>query len=90
LLLSVEKLKTQGYVHKVESERELPQLWVTPKFLRLDFDTKKALCSAVCAFVHEIPERGKGDPLRHSLALHHSISGKKIGSFNPALGLQID
>ena len=85
----LQKLIKQGYVTKLEQPATLPHLWVTPKFMALDFQAKKEFCEVVFAYHYEAPRgmSAKDMPTDWSLVLKHSISGNRVGSYHPVLGL---
>lgn len=79
----IDKGIREGIFYKIEIPGDLPHLWVTPRFLNGDFDTKSALASAVLAYY--ITENPKYD----LLIIKDSRSGKRIGSFS-SNGLDLD
>lgn len=78
----IEKLIRNGIFAKVECLAEFPSVWVTPKFLGLDFDAKDQFISVVYAYYFE-GEEG------HVYVIDNN-TGKEIGSYSHAtVGLKM-
>lgn len=76
----IAELRQTGVIYKLERPASLPHLWVTPTFLALDYDAKKAVVGLVYAYA--ATERpGFGDSYGDVLVLRHSLTGAELGTF---------
>lgn len=80
----IRKLQAEEVFHKIVTRETAADLYVGPKFLELDIDTKKSFVQM--AFAYCYVEQPK---LTH-LNLLDSRSGKKIGTYYPELGLSLN
>lgn len=76
----IEELIAKGVFYKVEKPATLPHVWITPTFRLLDYDTKRDFVSVV--FLYFQPA--------DLVVLKDSLSGQRIGTYSPDLGLSID
>jgi hypothetical protein len=76
----IQKLIDQGFFKKVETPGSLPHLWVTPKFMALDFDTKGTFVNVVYAYYLA------KNPDYNLVVLYHSKTGKEVGQYAAAYG----
>ena len=76
----IQQLIQQGVFYKVERPATLPHVWITPSFRALDYDTKQLFVSAV--FLYHQPV--------DMVVLKDSLTGERVGSYSPDLGLSID
>tara|TARA_B100000780_G_scaffold261360_1_gene213759 strand:+ start:201 stop:542 length:342 start_codon:yes stop_codon:yes gene_type:complete len=76
----IQKLITADVFQKIETPGSLPHLWVRPQFYSADFDTKNSFINVVYSYYYTI------DPSYEMVVLYDSLSGKKIGTFNPLYG----
>lgn len=76
----IQKLITADVFQKIETPGSLPHLWVRPQFYSIDFDTKNSFVNVVYSYYYTI------DPNYEMVVLYDSLSGKKIGTFNPLYG----
>ncbi|GMV84111.1 MAG: hypothetical protein AMXMBFR7_52950 [Planctomycetota bacterium] len=64
-----------------------PWVWVTPRFMLLDADTKKNFCAVVYQF-YALQEPGFGNQV-DSVGLRSSLNDKQVGTFHPLHGLDL-
>jgi hypothetical protein len=76
----IKKCIKEGYFRKVEVPGSLPHVWVTPRFYRLDFDTKQQFINVVYAYYVTDDKR------RNIVVLYDSKTGKKVGSYSELQG----
>ena len=77
---AVKKLMAEGIIEKIDVPGTLPRLWVTPKFMFLDFKTKQVVAGVAHLYCYEGKEG--------ILLIYENINGQKIGDFskqNPGL-----
>lgn len=79
----IDKCLSEGIFYKIEVPAELPHLWVPPKFLNSDFDTKKKLAAVVYSYY--ITE----NPKQNLLVIKDSRTGKRIGGYSSS-GLDLN
>lgn len=63
---------------KIDDRGDLTRVYVTQKFIDLDFDSKKSFASVVLAY-YAIKSNYPAD--RYIVVIHNSKSGKEIGSY---------
>lgn len=82
----IERLIAEGIFQKVEVPGTTPRLWVTPRFMLLNWEDKEQFVNVVFAYYYP-------DPSQHDLAMikiYHSVSGKHIGDYSASFGLELD
>lgn len=78
----IDKALREGIFYKIEVPAELPHLWVQPRFLNGDYDTKRKLASVVYAYYFAM------NPKHDILVIKDSRTGKRIGTYS-ASGLDL-
>ena len=76
----IDNLVSRGVFHKVEVPGTLPHVWVTPVFRALNFDDKQTFVSVVYAYYAPVD----------LVVIKDSLTGHRIGSYSPQLGLRIE
>lgn len=76
----VEKLIDQGVFQKVEAPGSMPQLWVTPTFHRLAFDTKSSFVNVLYGYYKT------ANPKYDTVVLYDSRTEKEIGKYSKSYG----
>jgi hypothetical protein len=79
----IDKCLREGIFYKIEVPADLPHLWVPPRFLNSDFDTKKKLAAIVYSYY--ITE----NPKQNLLIIKDSKTGKRIGDYSSS-GLDLN
>ena len=80
----VQKLITKGAIKEITYPGgSLPHVWVTPKLMIEDYQTKSTLLGVVFAYAYD----GAPGP-SDMLIIRHTITGKRIGRYTTA-GLEI-
>lgn len=76
----IQDLLSKGIFLKVEMPRDVPYVWVGPRFYSLSFEQKKDFLGVVCA--HYIQENPKITIMR----IRDNLSGKDVGRFDRSDG----
>jgi hypothetical protein len=71
----INRLIAEGVFQKIEVPGNLPRLWVTPKFLAIDFDAKQSFVGVVYAYYFDGTDSGD------SVRIFDNITGKELGTF---------
>lgn len=76
----IDRLISEGVFYKVEQPATLPHVWVTPLFRAMDYDFKQNAVSVVYLYYQPA----------NMVVLKDSLTGERIGSYSPDLGLSIE
>lgn len=80
---SFQELIKEGIFVKVEMPASLPQVWVKPRFYALNFEQKQNLISLVWTYYNV------KDSAIKTVVVYDSTTGKEVGTFNKAYGLEM-
>lgn len=72
-----------GWFGKVTDASGRPEAWVTPAFMALDFDVKRAALAGVYGYYFD------GSAPYRRLFLIDNQTGRKVGEFSPKHGLKL-
>lgn len=87
-LYLIQKLRNQGVFHKVKWFGAAPKIWVTPRFMLLDVDTKRTFCELVYAY-YAVEVSGFGDDRFDFVGLKSSLDDSNVGTYRPSQGLDM-
>jgi hypothetical protein len=74
-----------GVIQKIRLVGDYVHIWASPAFYQLDFDMKQNLAGVVFDY-YRISGEAKGG----HVTIKDSKTGKRIGSYSPSLGLDLD
>jgi hypothetical protein len=83
-LALIQELVDKGVFDKVEKPGSLPHVYITSAFRAVPFDTKREFLGVVYAYYFD------GAGLADAVVLKDAQSGKPVGSFSPASGVELD
>lgn len=84
----IQQLRSEGVFHKVEWTGLAPKIWVTPKFMLLDVDTKESFCEVVYTY-YAADREDFGDDAFDFVGLKSSLDDSDVGTYGPSLGLEM-
>lgn len=73
----------EGIFAKVEMPASLPQVWIKPHFYTLNFEQKQAFVSIVWTYYNV------RDSAINTVVVYDSTTGREVGVFNKAYGLEM-
>lgn len=81
-----------GIVAKLETPDRFPHLWVQPAFLLLDFEKKNTLCDMAFCYAYQLPQGLSVEDASSGrrLIIVHNLTGKRIGTYDPSSGLELE
>ena len=79
----IQEVIKEGIFVKVEMPASLPQVWVNPRFYALNFEQKQAFVSVVWTYYNV------KDSAINTVVVYDSTTGKEVGTFNKAYGLEM-